>query len=80
MNTKLSKADYITFLNFDQGFRVPIITVNGQNMLIPTTGNVSQQFITSIKMMYHQNKWILRISYWYNGAEHHANIDADYTD
>ncbi len=77
---KLSKADAVQYLNWDSGFKMPVITVNGQNILIPVTADTTQQFITSIKMMYHQNKWILRIGYWYNGAEHHANINADYTD
>lgn len=77
---KLSKADAVQYLNWDSGFKMPVITVNGQNILIPVTADTTQQFITSIKMMYHQSKWILRIGYWYNGAEHHANINADYTD
>lgn len=77
---KLSKADAVQYLNWDSGFKMPVITVNGQNILIPVTADTTQQFITSIKMMYHQSKWIFRIGYWYNGAEHHANINTDYSE
>lgn len=79
INEKLSKSSNITHLSWDSKYNIPVLTANNQNKLIPVTLDVTKQFITQIGIAY-TDRWVLRISYWYNGAEHHATINVDHSD
>ena len=79
INGKLSKSNNITHLSWDSKYNIPVLTVNNQNKLIPVTLDVTKQFITQIGIAY-TDRWVLRINYWYNGAEHHATINVDHSD
>ena len=79
INEKLSKSSNITHLSWDSKYNIPVLTANNQNKLIPVTLDVTKQFITQIGIAY-TDRWVLCISYWYNGAEHHATINVDHSD
>ena len=79
INGKLSKSNNITHLSWDSKYNIPVLTVNNQNKLMPVTLDVTKQFITQIGIAY-TDRWVLRINYWYNGAEHHATINVDHSD